>query len=142
MPEWLSSSALLRRPRVSLVRIMAGTQHCSSGRPEAVSHIAQPKGPKTRIYNYVLGGFGEKKEEKFLNLSKKKGNDYRKERCSLGRGRLSMRLCPRCWFWILKPNQRCLQNWRVIYTYVVFTSKSINSGLQRLANIYCFKIKE
>ena len=25
---------------------------------------AQPKGPATRIYNYVLGGFGEKKKKK------------------------------------------------------------------------------
>ena len=31
---------------------------------EAVSQIAQLEGPITRIYNYVLGGFGEKKEEK------------------------------------------------------------------------------
>ena len=29
-----------------------------------VSHIAQPEGPTTRIYNYVLGGFGEKKKKK------------------------------------------------------------------------------
>ena len=28
-----------------------------------MSHIAQPEGPTTRIYNYVLGGFGEKKEK-------------------------------------------------------------------------------
>ena len=28
-----------------------------------VSHRAQPEGPTTRIYNYVLGGFGEKKKE-------------------------------------------------------------------------------
>ena len=27
-------------------------------------HIAQPEGPTTRIYNYVLGGFGNKKKEK------------------------------------------------------------------------------
>ena len=40
------------------------TRHRSSGHAGAVSHIAQPKGPTTRIYNYVLGGFGEKKEKK------------------------------------------------------------------------------
>ena len=28
-----------------------------------VSHIAQPEGPTTRIYNYVLGSFGEKKKK-------------------------------------------------------------------------------
>ena len=33
---------------------------------EAASHIAEPEGPKTRIYNYVLGGFGKKKEKKRL----------------------------------------------------------------------------
>ena len=26
------------------------------------SHMAQPEGPTTRIYNYVLEGFGEKKK--------------------------------------------------------------------------------
>ena len=30
--------------------------------------MPQPQGPTTRIYNYVLGGFGEKKKKK-----KKKG---------------------------------------------------------------------
>ena len=38
------------------------TWHRSSGHAEAVSHIAQPEGPTTRIYNCVLGGFGEKKK--------------------------------------------------------------------------------
>ena len=28
-----------------------------------VSHSVQPDGPTTRIYNYVLGAFGEKEEE-------------------------------------------------------------------------------
>ena len=46
------------------------------------SHIAQPEGPTTRIYNCVLGGFGEKKKKRKrrlatdvgsgANLSKKK----------------------------------------------------------------------
>ena len=30
----------------------------------AASHIAQPEAFTTRIYNYVLGGFGEKKKKK------------------------------------------------------------------------------
>ena len=38
--------------------------HCSSSHAEAVSHIVQPEGHTTRIYNYVLGGFGEKKKKK------------------------------------------------------------------------------
>ena len=29
-----------------------------------VSHISQPEGPTTGIYNYVLGGFGERKRKK------------------------------------------------------------------------------
>ena len=31
---------------------------------EVASHIAQPEGPTSRIYNYVLGGFGDKKKKK------------------------------------------------------------------------------
>ena len=34
--------------------------------PKAVSHISEPEGPTTRIYNYVLGDFGEKKKKKRL----------------------------------------------------------------------------
>ena len=42
---------------------------CSSGHAEAASHIAEPEGPTIRIYNYVLGGFGEKnKKEKKLAM--------------------------------------------------------------------------
>ena len=39
------------------------TWHPSSGHAEAASHIAQPEGPTTRIYNYLLGGFEEKKKK-------------------------------------------------------------------------------
>ena len=28
------------------------------------THIAQPEGPTTRTYNYVPGGFGEKRKRK------------------------------------------------------------------------------
>ena len=35
-----------------------------SGLAEAASHMPQPEGPTARIYNYALGSFGEKKEEK------------------------------------------------------------------------------
>ena len=45
-------------------RSQALTRHCSSGHAEVVSHIAQPEALTTRIYNYVLGSFGEKKEKK------------------------------------------------------------------------------
>ena len=45
------------------------TWHCSSGHAEVASHVAQPEGPTARIYNYVLGGFGEeeKKTQKIGN---------------------------------------------------------------------------
>ena len=41
-----------------------GHGHGSSGHAEVVSHIAQPEAMTTRIYNYVLGGFGKKKKKK------------------------------------------------------------------------------
>ena len=47
-------------------RSWTGTWHLSSGRAEAVSHMAQPEALTTRIYNYVPGGFGEKKEKRRL----------------------------------------------------------------------------
>ena len=40
------------------------TWHCSSGHAEAASHIPQPEALTTRRYNYVPGGFGEKKKKK------------------------------------------------------------------------------
>ena len=66
MAVWLSSSALLRRPRVSPVWILgaAWTWHRSPGHVEAVSHVRQPEALTTRIHNYVLGSFGEKKKKK------------------------------------------------------------------------------
>ena len=41
-----------------------GCRHHSSGHAEVASHIEQPEGPTTGIYNYVLGGFGKKKKKK------------------------------------------------------------------------------
>ena len=69
MADWLSSYALLPRPRVSLVQIRAQTWHCSLGHAEAATHIAQPEALITRIYNYVLGGFGEKKKRLATDVS-------------------------------------------------------------------------
>ena len=42
------------------------TWHCSKNHTEAASHM-----PQRRIYNYVLGGFGEKEEKINLFLKKK-----------------------------------------------------------------------
>ena len=55
MAEWLSSCTLLQWPR---------TWHRSSGHAGAASHITELEGPTAGIYNYVLGSFREKKEEK------------------------------------------------------------------------------
>ena len=44
-------------------RSWAQTRHRSSGHAEAASHMPQLEGPTTEIYNYVLGGFGEKKQK-------------------------------------------------------------------------------
>ena len=41
----------------------ARTWHHSSNHAEAASYMPQLEGHTTRIYNYVLGGFGEKKKE-------------------------------------------------------------------------------
>ena len=46
-----------------------GTAHQAR---EAASHIPQPEGPTTRIYTYVLGGFGKKKKKKKKKNKKKK----------------------------------------------------------------------
>ena len=64
MTEWLLSRAPLWRSRTSLVRILGADLAPLISRPEVVSHIAELEGPTTRIYNYVLGGFGEEKEKK------------------------------------------------------------------------------
>ena len=67
MAEWLSLCAPLRWPRVSPVRILGTTWHRSSGHAEVASYTAQPEALTTRIYNSVLGGFGEKKKRKCLD---------------------------------------------------------------------------
>ena len=45
-------------------RFWAWTWYCSSGHAEAASHTAQPEALTTRICDYVLGHFGEKKKKK------------------------------------------------------------------------------
>ena len=62
MAKWLSSRALLRRPRVSRFESWVRMWHCLLGHAEVVSHVPQLEGPTAKIYNYVLGGFGEKKK--------------------------------------------------------------------------------
>ena len=64
MTEWLSSRTLLRWPRVLWFGSWAQIWHCSPGHAEVASCVAQPEVLTTRIYNYVLGGFGEKMKKK------------------------------------------------------------------------------
>ena len=70
MAEWLSLSAPLQLPRVSLIRSWVQTWHCSSDHAEVVFHMPQLEGPATKIYNYVLGPLGRKRKNKIF---KKKG---------------------------------------------------------------------
>ena len=63
MAEWLSLCTPVRQPRFCQFRSWARTWHHPSDHVEAASHIAQPEALTTRIYNYVLGGFGEKKKK-------------------------------------------------------------------------------
>ena len=46
--------------------------HSSSSHADVVSHRAQPERLTTRIYNYVLRGFGEKKKEEEKKKEKEK----------------------------------------------------------------------
>ena len=62
--EWLSSPLGFSSPGFRWFGSWARTWHHSSGHAEAVFHIAQPEALTRRIYSYVLGGFGEKKQEK------------------------------------------------------------------------------
>ena len=69
MAQWLSLQALLQRPGFCRFGSWVQTWRHSSSHAEVVSHIAQLEGPTTRIYDYVLGGFGENKKK-----NKKIGN--------------------------------------------------------------------
>ena len=64
MAQWLSSHVPLQWPGASLVQILGADMALLISHAEVATHIAQPEGPTTRIYNYVLGGYGEKEEEK------------------------------------------------------------------------------
>ena len=64
MAEWLSSRAPLQGPGFAGLDPGHGPTHCSSGHVVAASHIEEVQGVTTRIYNYVLGLWGEKKEKR------------------------------------------------------------------------------
>src|SRR3712207_7195740 len=66
---------MIRRPPRSTLfpyTTLFRSWHHSSGHTEGASHMPQLEGHTTRIYNYVLGGFGEKKRGK----KRKKKEDW------------------------------------------------------------------
>ena len=63
LAEWLSLAFRCGGPGFRWFRSWVGTWHHSSGHAEAASHVPQLEGPTTKIDNYVLGGFGEKKQK-------------------------------------------------------------------------------
>ena len=85
MAEWLSSCAPLWWPRVSLVWILGVDMAPSSSHAEVVSHIAQPEALTTRIYNYVLGVFGKKKNKTRLATDVSSGANLKKKKKSNNR---------------------------------------------------------
>ena len=59
--KWLSSRALLSWPGVHWILDPGhGPTCCSSSHAMAASHIEELEGLTTRIYNYILGLWGEK----------------------------------------------------------------------------------
>ena len=81
MAKWLISHALLQQPRVLLFQILSAdlallVKPCCDNIPNA-----ELEGPTTRIYNYVLGCFGEKKEKRLATdvssgpIKKKRKNE-------------------------------------------------------------------
>ena len=64
MGEWLSSLLCFGGAGFRWFGSWARTWHRSLGHAKAASHIAQAEALRTRMYNYVLGGFGEKKKKK------------------------------------------------------------------------------
>ena len=61
--ECLTLCAPLRGSEFCSFGSWAGTRHHSSGHAEVAPHVPQIEGPTSEIYNYVLGGFGEKKQK-------------------------------------------------------------------------------
>ena len=80
MAEWLSHALRFGGPGFHQFGSWAWTWHCSSGHAEAASHTAQPEGPTTRIYNYVLGSLGEKKEKKKIGTDVISGANLKKKK--------------------------------------------------------------
>ena len=68
MAKWLGLHTPLWWPWVSPVQIL-GVDPVPLLKPtEAASHIAELEGPTTRIYNYALGGFGEREKKDWQQM--------------------------------------------------------------------------
>ena len=78
--EWLSSTLCFSSPGFHQFGSWAKTWHHSSSHAEMASHTAQPEGPTTRIYNYVLGGFGEEKKKKIIIIIMQKSTTKKANR--------------------------------------------------------------
>ena len=71
MAEWLSCMLRFGSPEFHQFVSWVRSRPHSSGHAVAASHMPQLEGPTTKkIYNYILGGCGEKKQKK----KKKIGN--------------------------------------------------------------------
>ena len=79
--ESLSLHALLGRPDFAGSDPGRGPPHRSSSHAEAASCIEELEEPTTRIYNYVLGGFGEEKKRARLATDVSSGPIFKKKRC-------------------------------------------------------------
>ena len=62
--EWLSLCTPLQYLGFHWFASWTRIWHSSSRHTEVASHMPQLEGATTKIYNYVLGGFGEKKAGK------------------------------------------------------------------------------
>ena len=83
------------------------TWHRSSSRAEAVSHKAQPEALTTRIYNYVLRGFGEKKKERLATDVSSGANLLKKRIKEIERNWLALYVVPNS----CSKNGSCQQLW-------------------------------
>ena len=71
--EWLSSCALLRRPRASPVWILGGHGHGTAHQPtlRQASHMPQLEGPTTKYTTMYWGALGRKRKNKIFKKEKK-----------------------------------------------------------------------
>ena len=86
----------------------AQTWHSSLGHVETVSHMPQLEGPTAKIYNYVLGGFGEIKAGKKNPMGNwAKGTKQYRFPSSQGNGGIRVRCWTSgLWYRLHTPNKK------------------------------------